>query len=732
MNRRDFLVRSAVVGAGSIRAAKGLDAAHSTSRQMSPESQQIAPGIWKLRFGTPELLTPVSTRTYPMATHGWSTLPAITAQPVEVTVTSNPRGYHVEIPLASGEAVYGLGLQMYSFLQRGKKKTLRVNADPRSDSGDTHAPVPFYVTNHGYGIYIDTARYATFYCGGQHRKEDGEVATQGKPPDGLAVVDALPAAYRELGMDKQSSVLVEIPSVPGIDVYVFGGPSMRQAVQRYNLFSGGGVLPPRWGLGIWYRPKADYTQDDVLKLAAEFREEEIPCDVLGLEPGWQTHTYPCSYVWSNLFPDPKAMIGQLAVRHYRLNLWEHAFTNHDSPICEALRPNSGNYEVWNGLVPDFLSPRARQIFADFHDQEHVSIGVSGYKLDECDNSDFTGGWSFPEASLFPSGVDGEQMHSLFGLRYAGTVQEAFEKRQLRTYGLLRCAHALASPYPYVLYSDLYDHRIFVRALVNSGFSGLLWTPEVRDASSPEELIRRLQSVVFSANALINAWYIRNPPWKQVQLELNNAGKLDPNWKKIEATCREVLQLRMRFVPYLQAAFARYFWEGIPPIRALVLDSPEDPETWSIDDQFLVGGDLLVAPVFAGQTKRKVYLPAGEWFDFWTGQRYPGKQSLAIDVPLERIPLYVKSGSILPLARVTAHTDDPTSWQLEARVYGNRSASTSLYEEDGGFKPQVRLVTLTWDAASGKGSVRRAESPIPPQYEVEKWHIISGRDMTMGL
>jgi alpha-D-xyloside xylohydrolase len=643
---------------------------------------------------------------------------------VDVTASLNARGCHVEIPLAPGETVYGFGLQLYSFLQRGKKKILRVNADPRSDSGDTHAPVPFYVTNQGYGIYIDTARYATFNCGNAHRKGDKAESAQGKQSGGSLPIDVLPAAYRSIEMDKPSRVFIEIPGVRGIDVYVFGGPTMRHAVQRYNLFSGGGVLPPRWGLGVWYRAKSDYTQDDVLKLASEFRKEEIPCDVIGLEPGWQTHSYPCTYVWNGTFPNPKEMISQLATSHYRVNLWEHAFTDRQSPIHEPLRSDSGDYLVWNGLVPDFLSPRARKIFADFHEQEHLAIGVSGYKLDECDNSDYTGGWSFPELSFFPSGVDGEQMHSLFGKRYADAIQEAFKARGQRTYGLIRSFHALAAPYPFVLYSDLYDHRCFIRALANSGFSGLLWTPEVRDASNPEELIRRLQSVVFSPMALINAWYIRNPPWKQVKLEENNEGRLDANWEDIEATCRKVLQLRMRFIPYLQAAFARYFQEGIPPIRALVLDSPDDTETWSIDDQFLVGEDLLVAPVFAGERQRKVYLPAGRWFDFWTEQRFDGKQSVTVDAPLERIPLFVKSGSILPLARVSAHTDDSMSWKLEARVYGEGAASTDLYEEDGALNPKMNRVTLMWSAVGKSGSVKRADNRLSPQYEVELWRLVS--------
>src|SRR5438874_8792620 len=180
------------------------------------------------------------------------------------------------------------------------------------------------------------------------------------------------------------------------------------------------------------------------------------------------------------------------------------------------------------------------------------------------------------------------MHSLFGLRYQDTIQDIFDGRHQRTYGLVRSSHALAAPYPYVLYSDLYDHATFIRSVAHAGFSCLLWTPEVRDARSGEDLIRRLQAAAFSPMALINAWYIKNPPWKQIDREANNKGELAQDWPQLEQICRSILELRMQFLPLLHAAFVRYHHEGLPPFRALVMDYPDDPPTWPIDDQYFVG------------------------------------------------------------------------------------------------------------------------------------------------
>ena len=714
MNRRSFL---GVAGTGGVLLQSRAQAAEALQH---PEP--LYAGIWKYCFGTPEKVTPVATRRYSPAVEGFHALPAVNDPPVEVGATISRRGTLVRIPLAPNEGVYGLGLQLQSFLQRGGKKRLRVNADPRMDSGDSHAPVPFYVTTRGYGVLIDSARYVTVYAGGKKRKKQssGDAAVSAEPP--AISPDALPAAYRRFNYGEASEVLIEIPEAQGIDVYLFSGPSMRQAVQRYNLFSGGGPLPPRWGLGMWYRVKNDYGQEDVLKLAAEFRDRKIPCDVIGLEASWESHAYSSSFVWSRRFPDPAGMISELTNRNFRLNLWEHAFTHPTSPIYGALMAHSGDYEVWGGLVPDFLDPEARRIFGEYHEKSHIALGVSGYKLDECDNADFTGNWSFPEVSAFPSGADGEQMHSIFGERYQDALQEVFDKRRTRTYGLVRSSGALAAPYPYVLYSDLYDHKEFIRGVANIGFAGLLWTPEVRVAASVEDLMRRLQSTALSPLALINAWFIRNPPWKQVDRSANNAGRLDADWPNVEAMCRRVMELRMRLVPYLHSAFVRYHREGLPPFRPMVLDYPDDPRTWTLDDQFLVGESLLVAPAFAGEPARNVYLPAGDWFDFWSAKRVAGGQRIKVEPPLDQIPLFVKSGSLLPLAEPTAHTDDPASWRLTVHAYGERPAPFLLYEDDGSWSPSLNAVTLAWDMEKEAGTFQRKGDG---RYKVMDWKRFAG-------
>lgn len=637
MNRRQFAstAASALVGSAVVSGCGESKKVEDFADAVSGVWQNIAPGIWKVRFGEPEKLTPVNQRAFSPAETAMRSLPeASSPLPNEkIQGHASKRGFVVSLPLEPDELVYGLGLQLLSFMQRGTKKTLRVNADPKVDLGDSHAPVPFYVTTRGYGILVDTARYATFYCGGKGRKEPVGKEKSARKSRLRWDKSRVPEAYFKFNCGEASRMIIEIPASQGVDLYIFAGPTMRQAVQRYNLFSGGGCLPSRWGLGFWYRCDLRFDQTKVLATSEELRRSQIPCDVLGLEPGWQTHAYPCTFLWSDKFKNPKTLVESLARQGYQLNLWGHAFIHPSSPIYRDLHPLSGDYQGMGGIAPDLLMPEARKIFAALQEKEHVSIGISGYKLDECDNSDMVQQWAFPEISQFPSGADGEQMHSFYGIKYQQTILEIFQRHNRRTYNLVRSSHALAAPFPFVLYSDLYGHQDFIRGVVNCGFSGLLWCPEVRDAENGEDLIRRMQTVVFSPLAMINAWYIKNPPWKQVEAKKNNSDQLAADWQKLESACRELLRWRMRFIPYLHAAFVRYFREGLPPFRALVLDNPDDPGTWVVDDEYWMGENIVVAPVTAGMSQREIYLPAGEWFDFWTNQKIKGGKNSPCKSPL---------------------------------------------------------------------------------------------------
>jgi len=639
--------------------------------------RQLYPGIYEITLGEPEALTPLAFRESPPkeeALHAFAPVPCPFDES-EIPFRRSARGFTLELPLSGLEQIYGFGLQLKSFGQLGKKKTLRCNADPVADTGDSHAPVPFYVSTEGYGVFVDSARQVSFYCGANEKADH---------------------APRTMAID--------IPAAQGVTLVVFAGKNMLEAVRKYNLFSGGGAMPPMWGLGMWYRAYHRGQAAEIEAFARNFREHQLPVTVLGLEPGWHTAAYSCSYVWNpENFPDHAAFVEAMRNLGYQLNLWEHAFVHPQAPFHDEIAPFCGEYEVFNrGLTPDFALRESRDIFAGYHQKELVERGISGFKLDECDGSDYTGGWSYPNFAQFPSGLDGERMHNLIGLLYQHTVAQAYRATGRRTWGLVRASSGLAAPSPFALYSDLYDHRDYIHGLVNMGFSGLLWCPEVRSAASIEDLVRRIQANVFAPIAMINAWPFPYPPWWQVDAGLNCEGVFMDDIDGAEAHVRRWFGLRMRLLPYLYTAFRRYAADGTPPVRALVLDDPEDDDCWAADNAVTVGDSLFYVPMTAGEVEKTFYLPRGQWVNFFDEtQVLEGGRQYTFAYDLGGFPLYVKAGTLLPLARPEQFVPEHPTLTLEPRYYGPAPAgdiSVALFEDDGSsLDSPHNEVTLTMRA-----------------------------------
>ena len=419
---------------------------------------------------------------------------------------------------------------------------------------------------------------------------------------------------------------------------------------------------------------------------------------------------------------------------FKVNLWEHAFVHPASALHEPLKPFAADYPGFGGMLPDLSLPEARAIFADHHARELVAKGIDAFKLDECDNSDFGPvACSFPEHTAFPSGLDGEQMHSLLGVLYQRTIESIFRRANRRSFGEVRSSHALAAPLPFVLYSDLYDHGDFIRGVVNAGFSGLLWSPEVRESATSEELLRRMAAVAFSAQTMVNAWYLNMPPWLQIEVKKNVAGEKMKDWREVEAACRTLIEWRMRLVPYLYSAFARYRFEGVPPIRALVIDWPEDPALRDADDAYMLGDSLLVAPMIAGQASRTVRLPEGRWFDFWTREPVEGGRVHEVTASAGGIPVFVRDGSIVPLAAPVQFISPETVFNLEVLVFGEPAAPFTLFEDDGltfdfeqgAFQPAgARMVEGQRPNRSSRRQLRRL--PLQHQPMGHDRRVASGR------
>ncbi|GFZ81641.1 glycosyl hydrolase family 31 [Paenibacillus marchantiophytorum] len=648
--------------------------------------QLSAPGVWRLTIKKPQSITPLSWMNVSPQEKALQQMPQV-APPFDwdrIQLEEAGDSLILSFPLDRTEKLYGTGLQLLRMNQRGRNRYLRVNSDPKQDTGETHAPVPFYISDLGYGVWVDTARIVTMYCGSTMKQEDTQSEEIRDRNSDLGWRATLVA----------SRVEIRLPA-EGADVYVFGGPTLADVVSRYNLFCGGGVLPPLWGLGFWHRVPTLYNEQQVMEEAEQFRLHDFPCDVIGLEPGWHSQSYPVTYEWEkSRFPEPEQFVKKMEQNGFRVNLWEHPFVSPKSELYADLKPLSGSHTVWGGLAPDYSLTEAANLYTKQHEQQHVNIGVSGYKLDECDGSELTNNsWMFPGHAKFPSGLDGEQMRQMYGLMFQKMTHDLFRSKNRRTYGLVRASNAAASTMPYVLYSDLYEHKQYIRALCNSSFSGHLWTPEVRRARNAEDWVRRMQTVCFSPLAMLNAWGDGTKPW---------------SFPEVEGVVRHYIKLRMRLLPYLYTAFARYRELGIPPFQAMpFVISPSEiaqAEASAVeavqqlnttdaaygkkkvrewDDQYMVGDALLVAPLVEGEDEREVLLPAGIWYGLETGERYTGGCIIRVQAGLERIPVFVKSGSVIPMTPALPHVPaSGTRVPLELVHFGAEPGEGLLYEDDG--------------------------------------------------
>ena len=630
---------------------------------------------------------------------------------------------YLRFPLLKGEEIFGFGLNFKTVFQRGNILQLHVDHYGGSDNGRTHAPVPFYVSDQGYGVFINSSRYIRVYAGSAVRKDS---------PDAPVPLDR--NSDKEWTAQPYSDAVEIIVPAAGAEIFVFAGPTPMDAVRRYNLYSGGGCMPPRWGLGFTQRVPCLFTSDQVEEEARMFAERGFPLDFIGLEPGWQSKSYPCTFEWDRTrYPDPASFVKRMKEMGIRLNLWTNPYVSRESPVYKDILPLTGTHTVWGGFVPDHSLPEAREIFINQLYKSQVTIGVSGYKLDENDGFD---NWLWPDVAKFPSGNSAEQLRQTYGLFLQKCTIDMFRKNNTRTYGLTRASNGGGSSFPFVIYNDYYSHRDFITALVNSGFCGVLWTPEVRSSNSSEEWFRRIQTVCFSPMAMINAWADGTKPW---------------SFPDVEKDVRYYALLRMELIPYLYTEFAKYHFEGTPPFYGMYLEpgfghmtgtKPKSENSGEkeyskapvkeIKDQYMTGEYLLVAPLFEGQTSRTVVLPEGNWYDFYTGQYSGNGEIITVTPGLSRIPVFVRDGGIIPTLPPALHA--PAAGQkfdLEIRYYGSKPGRYSLYDDDGetfdyekGIYSWREIIVMKDKNGNLKGTISKAEKGKPDNIGKVTWKFMS--------
>jgi len=282
-------------------------------------------------------------------------------------------------------------------------------------------------------------------------------------------------------------------------------------------------------------------------------------------------------------------------------------------------------------------------------------------------------------------------------------------------------------------------------LINSGYAGVLWTPEARASKTGEEWLRRFQTVIFSPMAMINAWSSGTKPW---------------SYPEVADQIKELALLRMQMMPYWYTEFAKYHFEGTPPFRGMSLETgfkqearPDDPvgrvkkeagsanlednpyaeaTSKEIKDQYMAGEYLLVAPVFTGQTTRKVVLPKGKWYDFYTGEYAGDGEVITVTPGLNKIPVYVKDGAIIPMMPPLLHAPKAgEKVDIEIRHYGEKPGRYLLYDDDGetfnyekGDYSWREIKTEKDKKGKWKGTISTAEKGKPNTIGKVSWKFMS--------
>jgi alpha-D-xyloside xylohydrolase len=542
------------------------------------------------------------------------------------------RHAYLTFALGAQAQFFGLGERYGPLPRRGLRTVLWCTDTHGTNSTDlVYKPVPFVMSTSGYGLFVHTTA--------------------------RTVVD--------LGAHSAVSGWVYVEE-PRLDVFFIYGPSLAEILRRYLDLVGRPALPPRWSFGIWMSRCMYRSRREVEQVVRQARRRGFPLDVVHLDPLWlagrRARDYDsCDLRWDErAFPRPGEFIRWLRRQGVRLSVWENPYFPMDSPRYPAaaargyfLRTTQGQVARFRGreaAIVDFTHPGARRWYAGLH-RPLLRAGVAVFKTDY--------GEEVPEDAVAYDGSTGAALHNVYPLLYTRTVFEATAALRPQPMVWARSGWAGSQRYPVHWSGDAPSRWDVLPAVLGSGLSLALsgfafWSHDIggfyglRDS---DLLVRWAQLGLLSSHARFHGTEPREP-WRYGRRALE--------------IVRRYARLRMRLLPYLYTEAAAAVAAGAPLMRPLVLDFQDDPTTWQISDQYLLGRALLVAPVLTPEGSRSVYLPAGVWWDFWRPTRYSGPVWLHLHVPLQEVPLFVRDGTVLPLGPEVEHSeqaDHPLTFQV---------------------------------------------------------------------
>jgi alpha-D-xyloside xylohydrolase len=535
------------------------------------------------------------------------------------------RSFGAVFTLSPDEKIFGCGESFTRLNKYGQKVNL-YTCDPNGvETPYMYKPIPFFMSSKGYGIFMHTSTPITCDFGNSYGAANA-----------LLIGDE------------------------ALDLFVFLG-NPKDILDEYTELTGKASMPPLWSFGLWMSRITYFSEKDGRDVAAKLRANRIPADVLHFDTGWFETDWRCDYEFSkSRFPDAKGMIADLKSNGFRTCLWQLPYFVPKNKLFPEIverglqvKNNKGNIPFEDAVL-DFTNPHAIEWYKT-KIKGLLDLGVSAIKVDFGEAAPFNG--------IYANGRTGFYEHNLYPLRYNKIVSDLTQDTHGERIIWARSAWAGSQRYPLHWGGDAETSDMGMEAQLRGGLSlGLsgftFWSHDIGGFTrrTPENLYRRW--LPFGALSSHSRCHGQPPkePWDYGEA--------------FQDYFRKTIELKYQLMPYIYAQSKIATTHGWPMTRALFLEFPEDRGSWEIENEYMFGSDILVAPFFEeGQAARNVYLPPGKWIDYQSGKLYSGGWHLITPGEIEAIIL-IKEGSIIPVIKIAQSTQNLDWSEINLRIYSS--------------------------------------------------------------
>jgi alpha-D-xyloside xylohydrolase len=539
------------------------------------------------------------------------------------------RSMNAAFTLSPGEKIFGCGESFTGLDKRGQRLVLWTDDPNGIQNQGMYKPIPFFMSSRGYGMFLHTSSPITCDFGNY-----------------FSGVNAMMVGDDEL------------------DLFVFLG-SPKEVLDQYTTLTGKAPMPPLWSFGLWMSRCTYSSEAQVREVAAKLRQNRVPCDVIHLDTGWFETDWRCDYQFSTTrFSDPQKMITDLKNDGFHISLWQLPYFVPKNTLFSELvekgmvvRDPKGNL-TYEDAVLDFSNPATLEWYQGKL-ANLLKMGVGAIKVDF--------GEAAPNNGIFASGRTGFYEHNYYPLRYNKAVADITRKTTGENIIWARSAWAGSQRYPIHWGGDAENTDSGMAAELRGGLSfGLsgftFWSHDVGGfvARASDDLYRRwLAFGVLSSHTRCHGTAPKEP-WEYGQAFMDDFRRTD--------------ELKYQLMPYVYAQAMDSAQHGLPMVRALFVEYPDDPGSWLVEDEYLFGSGILVAPLLEENTvARNVYLPPGNWIDYQTGVSYSGGWR---KIQAGRIPvvMLVRDGTVIPQIKPAQSTMQMDWSNLELVVFSTTEAA----------------------------------------------------------